>query len=57
MLYCLFSDYADCSQPLYFIFFGPDPVRPPVFHSLAFSFLAILFRAVELIMYLHRCQH
>ena len=57
MLYCLFSDYADCSQPLYFIFFGPDPVRPPVFHSLAFSFLAILLRAVQLIMYLHRCQH
>jgi len=50
MLYCLFSDYADCLQPLYFvIFFGPDHVKSPVFHLLAFSFLAILFRAVHVL--------
>lgn len=31
-------------------FFGRDPVKSPVFHLLASSFLAILFRAVQLII-------
>lgn len=38
------------SLSILFFFFDRDPVKSPVFHLLASSFLAILFRAVQLII-------